>query len=52
MAKLPSTNQTEVMIFRLSPKLKEKLILLSRRSKFDGSASSVIRALIEAESRK
>jgi len=49
MGKLPSANQTEVMIFRLSPKLKEKLNQLAKRSKYGGSASSVIRVLIEAE---
>lgn len=52
MAKLPSTNQTEVMIFRLSPSLKEKLNQLAKKSKYGGSASSVIRILIESASKR
>jgi len=51
MAKLPSTNQTEVMIFRLSSKLKGKLNELAKKSKYGGSASSAIRILIENASK-
>lgn len=53
MAKLPSTNQTEVAIFRLSPKLKQTLNELAKKSKYGGGgASAVIRALIENESKR
>jgi predicted DNA-binding protein len=51
MAKLPSTENTEVVNIRISPKLKEKLNLLAKKSKFGGSASAVIRYLIEYHSR-
>ena len=52
MAKLPSTLQTEVVIFRITPKLKEKLNELAKGTKYSGSASSVIRELIETASRR
>jgi len=52
MGKLPITENTEVVIFRLSKKLKEKLNQLAKKSKYDGTASSVIRSLIESESRR
>ena len=48
MNRLPKTEQTEVLVVRVSPKLKEKLFLLSKRSsKYGGNASSTIRYLIE-----
>ncbi|WMI65523.1 hypothetical protein RBH94_15840 [Aestuariibaculum sp. YM273] len=48
MAKLPSTQNTEVFIMRISPKLKEKLNELAKKSKYGGSASAAIRVLIES----
>jgi predicted DNA-binding protein len=52
MAKLPSTENTETFIMRISPSLKEKLNQLAKKSKYGGSASSTIRILIENASRK
>lgn len=47
MSKLPTTENTETFIMRISPELKRKLNQLAKRSKYGGSASSVIRYLIE-----
>lgn len=52
MTKLPSTENTEIFTMRISKKLKDKLKLLAKKRKFNGSASSVIRYLIESESRR
>jgi hypothetical protein len=52
MAKLPSTDKTEVVIFRLSPKLKGQLSDLAKKSRYGGSISSAIRIMIESASRK
>lgn len=52
MRKLPSTENTEVFTMRISKKLKDKLNSLAKRSKYGGSASAVIRKLIESESRR
>ncbi|WP_415374231.1 hypothetical protein [Patiriisocius sp. Uisw_017] len=51
MAKLPSTENTETFIMRISPQLKEKLNKLAQKPKYGGSASSAIRLLIESASR-
>lgn len=51
MGKLPTTENTEIFIMRISPKLKEKLNQLGKKSKYGGSASSAIRILIEEASR-
>lgn len=51
MAKLPTTENTQTFIMRISPELKEKLIKLAKRSKYGGSASAAIRILIEAADR-
>jgi Arc/MetJ-type ribon-helix-helix transcriptional regulator len=48
MAKLPNTENTEVLTIRISPKLKEKLNQLAKRGKYGDSASSTVRALIES----
>jgi hypothetical protein len=47
MSKLPNTENTEIFTMRISPKLKEKLNDLAKKSKYGGSASAVIRILIE-----
>lgn len=52
MPKFPSTENTEIFTIRISPKLKDKLNQLAKRNKYGGSASSVIRYLIESASRK
>lgn len=51
MPKFPSTENTEIFTMRISPKLKEKLNQLAKKSKYGGSASSVIRNLIESASK-
>jgi len=52
MAKLPTTQNTEIFTMRISKKLKDKLNQLAKRNKYGGSASAVIRILIEAEFRR
>ena len=52
MSKYPSTENTEIFTMRISPKLKEKLNKLSIGNKHNGSASSVIRYLIEYHSKR
>ncbi len=52
MGKLPTTENTEIFTMRISPKLKEKLNQLAKKSKFGGSASSTIRFLIESASKR
>jgi len=52
MSKLPTTNNTEIFTMRISPKLKQKLNDLVKKSKYGGSASSVIRILIESAHRR
>jgi len=54
MARLPDINNgnTEVLNVRISTKLKNKLNQLAKSSKYGGSASSVIRYLIESASRR
>lgn len=52
MSKLPSTENTEVFTMRISPKLKDKLNSLAKSEKYGGSASSVIRYLVESASRR
>ncbi|QNJ97038.1 hypothetical protein [Constantimarinum furrinae] len=47
MAKLPTTENTEIFTMRISPKLKGKLNQLAKQSKYGGSASAAIRILIE-----
>ena len=47
MAKLPYTKQTEVVILRISPKLKKKLNELAHKK--NDTASGFIRDLIESE---
>ena len=49
MSKLPYTENTEVFTMRISKTLKNKLIELSYRNKFDRNCSAVIRDLIESE---
>lgn len=51
MAKLPSTENTEIFIMRISPKLKSKLNELAGQRKHK-NASALIRKLIEDEYRK
>ena len=51
MSKLPTTENTETFIMRISPELKSKLNQLARQSKYGGNASSAIRYLIENASR-
>ncbi|WMI68809.1 hypothetical protein [Mangrovimonas sp. YM274] len=51
MAKLPTSENTETFIMRISPELKEKLNQLAKKSKYGGTASSAIRYLIENASR-
>ena len=51
MAKLPTSENTETFIMRISPQLKEKLNKLSKQTKYGGSASSAIRVLIETASK-
>jgi Arc/MetJ-type ribon-helix-helix transcriptional regulator len=51
MAKLPYTENTEIFTMRISSKLKDKLNQLTKSTKYGGSASSVIRYLIESASR-
>jgi len=51
MAKLPSTERTEVFNMRISPKLKNELNELALKSKYK-NASAFIRGLIESEYRK
>jgi hypothetical protein len=50
MSRLPKTEQTDVLVVRISPTLKQKLFELAKRnkSKYGGSASSAIRYLIES----
>ena len=52
MARLPSTENTEVFTMRISSKLKDKLNQLAKSTKYGGRASSVIRYLIESASRR
>ena len=52
MSKLPSSPNTEIFTMRISPKLKDKLNQLAKKNKYGGSASSVIRILIESASRR
>ena len=52
MSKLPTTENTEIFTMRISLKLKNQLNQLAKSSKYRGSASSVIRTLIESASRK
>jgi hypothetical protein len=53
MGKLPTTENTEIFTMRISSKLKNKLIQLTKnKSKYGSSASSAIRVLIEDASRK
>lgn len=49
---IPTTSNTEIFTMRISPKLKEKLNELAKRSKFGGNASSTIRYLIESAFRE
>jgi Arc/MetJ-type ribon-helix-helix transcriptional regulator len=51
MARLPYTENTEIFTMRISAKLKNKLNQLAKDSKYGGSASSVIRYLIEYHSK-
>jgi len=51
MARLPSTSNTEILNVRISQELKNKLNKLAKSTKYGGSASSVIRYLIESASR-
>ena len=51
MAKLPYTENTEILNVRISKSLKNKLNELAKSSKYGGSASSTIRYLIEYHSR-
>ncbi|MDB9960468.1 ribbon-helix-helix domain-containing protein [Oceanihabitans sp.] len=51
MAKLPTTQNTDIFIMRISPKLKSKLNELAERNKYK-NASAVIRELIESEYRR
>ena len=52
MARLPSTENTEVFTMRISSKLKDKLNQLAKKDRYGGSASSVIRYLIESATRR
>jgi predicted transcriptional regulator len=52
MSKLPFTENTEIFTMRISAKLKNKLHQLAKDSKYGGSASSVIRHMIESASRR
>jgi predicted DNA-binding protein len=45
---LPTSENTEIFTMRISTKLKEKLNQLAKKDKFGGSASAVIRELIES----
>lgn len=52
MSKLPnSKSHNEILTLRISKKLKDKLIKFAT-SKYGGSASAAIRALIESESKR
>ena len=46
MAKIPTSENTETFIMRISPELKNKLNQLVREKKYGGSASAAIRILI------
>lgn len=52
MSKFPTSQNTEIFTMRISPKLKSKLNQLAKSSKYGGSASSVIRYLIEYHSKR
>ena len=53
MAKLPSTERTEVFTLRISKKEKEQLNELSKKGIYGSTASEVVRALIKrAQSRR
>jgi Arc/MetJ-type ribon-helix-helix transcriptional regulator len=52
MSKLPTTENTEIFTMRISSKLKDKLNQLAKSTRYGGSASSVIRYLIESASRR
>ena len=47
MGKLPSTEQTETFVFRLSPKTKKQLEELAKKNRYGNSCSAVLRNLIE-----
>jgi hypothetical protein len=51
MSRIPKTKNSEIFTMRISPQLKKKLIDISKRSKYGGSASSAIRVLIENASK-
>lgn len=51
MSRIPTTENTEIFTMRISPKLKDKLNQLAKRTKYGGSASAAIRVLIENASR-
>jgi Arc/MetJ-type ribon-helix-helix transcriptional regulator len=51
MARMKSTENTEILNVRISKSLKDKLNQLAKSSKYGGSASSTIRYLIEYHSR-
>lgn len=54
MARLPDmkNGNNEIFSMRISKKLKDKLNQLAKRDRYGGSASSVIRYLIESASRR
>jgi len=52
MSKFPSSENTEIFTMRISPKLKNKLNQLAKNDRYGGSASSVIRYLIEYHSKR
>ncbi|SDB30406.1 hypothetical protein SAMN03097699_0603 [Flavobacteriaceae bacterium MAR_2010_188] len=52
MSKLPTTENTEIFTMRISPILKKKLNELAKKRQYGGSASSVIRFLIETAAKR
>lgn len=52
MSKFPTSQNTLIFTMRISPKLKEKLNQLAKKNKYGGSASGVIRYLIEYYSKR
>ena len=52
MAKLPTSENTEIFIMRMTPALKQKLNQLAKKSKYGGNASSTVRVLIESAYRE
>ncbi|WP_456442087.1 ribbon-helix-helix domain-containing protein [Psychroserpens sp.] len=52
MSRLPTSENTEVLTIRISPKLKDKLNQLAKKNRYGSSASEVVRYLIEYHSKR